>query len=153
MVRDMAGRVSVHESTDSDFDGSAQRVQIEGRAGEVLFGGTRISWELEPAPAGTFRAYKKTLNCKRFDADKVGVDIVLRHWRPGDRFRPLGMPAAVKLQDLFTNEKVPRARRRELAVGATAKGELFWVEGLRVGEAFKLDKKTRYQLKWGWKGV
>ena len=151
VLRELSGRVSVHESGNSDFGEATKRLRLEGGAGEIEFGGVAISWELEPAPGGTFRARKKKVNCECLDADKVGIGMILRHWQPGDRFQPLGMAAPVKLQDLFTNEKIPRALRRRLVIGATAKGELFWVEGLRLGEGFKLDKKTRYQLKWRWK--
>jgi tRNA(Ile)-lysidine synthase len=83
-----------------------------------------------------------------FDADKVGSRVLLRHWRRGDRFEPIGLGAQVKLQDLFTNEKVPRPARHQLVVAAAASGELFWVEGLRIAECFKLDKRTRRRLKW-----
>jgi tRNA(Ile)-lysidine synthase len=74
----------------------------------------------------------------------------LRHWRPGDRFQPIGMAGGVKLQDLFTNRKIPRAERHRLVVATTAAGELFWVEGLRMAERFKLDKSTARRLQWCW---
>ena len=73
-----------------------------------------------------------------------------RHWRPGDRFQPIGMKTAVKLQDWFTNQKIPATRRRELWLAATATGAIFWVEGLRIGEAFRLTAQTRKVLKWCW---
>ena len=85
-----------------------------------------------------------------FDAGKVGATIALRHWQPGDRFQPIGMAKRVKLQDLFTNQKVPVAERRRRAVAAAANGEIFWVEGLRISERFKLDKKTVRRLNWHW---
>jgi tRNA(Ile)-lysidine synthase len=88
-----------------------------------------------------------------FDADAVGGRIRLRHWQPGDRFQPIGMARAVKLQDLFTNLKVARARRRGLTVAVTASGEVFWVEGMRVSERFKLTKTTICGLQWRWKRV
>ena len=112
-----------------------------------------VKWQLQDTPRGTFRAPKRRVNCEYFDADKVGSPIVLRHWRPGDRFQPIGMPKHVKLQDFFTNQKVLRSQRRELMLGASAAGELFWVEGLRIGERFKLDKSTLRQLKWEWNRV
>jgi tRNA(Ile)-lysidine synthase len=86
-----------------------------------------------------------------FDADKVGGKVTLRHWRPGDRFQPIGMKSSVKLQDLFTNWKIPRARRRELLVAAAENGEIFWVEGLRISENFKLTQQTNRQLIWHWR--
>ena len=77
----------------------------------------------------------------------------MRHWRPGDRFQPIGMKSAVKLQDLFVNAKIPAARRRVLVLAATAAGEIFWVEGLRMGEKFKLTPETRRQLRWNWSKI
>jgi len=85
-----------------------------------------------------------------FDADKVGSTLALRHWQPGDRFQPSGMRKSVKLQDLFGNQKVPRPLRHRLTVATTSRGELFWVEGLRISERFKLDKTTVRRLNWRW---
>jgi tRNA(Ile)-lysidine synthase len=86
-----------------------------------------------------------------FDAEKVGSPVLLRHWRPGDRFQPIGMASPVKLQDFFTNQKVPRDQRRQLILAVTAKGEVFWVEGMRISERFKLTKHTIRGLQWRWK--
>jgi hypothetical protein len=55
-----------------------------------------------------------------------------------------------KLQDLFGNRKVPRDERMRLCVAVAASGELFWVEGERMAEPFKLDKGTARRLKWQW---
>jgi tRNA(Ile)-lysidine synthase len=85
-----------------------------------------------------------------FDANKIGGRIVLRHWRPGDRFQPIGFKSAAKLQDLFVNAKISAARRRELVLATTAGGEIFWVEGLRIAERFKLTPQTTRKLVWKW---
>ena len=149
--RDKAGRVSVSEPGKSGFDDQAVTARLVGRAGEIVFENVLLAWQRESAPAGTFRAPKRHVHCEHFDADKLGADIILRHWQPGDRFQPIGMENSVKLQNLFMNQKVPRGQRHGRMVGATAAGELFWVEGLRLGEGFKLDKNTRFYLKWSWK--
>ena len=85
-----------------------------------------------------------------FDADRIGGEIVLRHWRAGDRFQPIGLNSPVKLQDLFVNAKIPAARRRDLTLAATANGDIFWVEGLRISENFKLTPETKRRLIWRW---
>ena len=82
-------------------------------------------------------------------AAQIGDELVLRHWSEGDRFQPIGMKSPVKLQDLFTNLKIPRARRHQVIV-AEAKKEIFWVEGLRISENFKLTPRTKRLLIWGW---
>ena len=107
-------------------------------------GGESIRAEPPGGPAGR-------VGQECFDADKVGSPVRLRHWRPGDRFQPIGMACPVKLQDFFTNQKVPRARRRRLIVATTADGVVFWVEGLRISERFKLTRQTIRRLQWRWK--
>jgi len=110
--------------------------------GAIDFGGLTIKWSIGGRKPGK--------NTEYFDADKIGDTILLRHWRPGDRFQPIGMPRSVKLQDLFTNLKVPRGERHRVVVATTAKGGIFWVEGLRIGEQFKIEPATKRCLKWSW---
>ena len=124
-------------------------MKLAGRAGDAEFDGVRLDWRFE---AGASSVRPRTQEgCEFFDADRVGGKITLRHWRPGDRFQPIGLKSAVKLQDLFTNLKIPRARRRELIVAAAEEGEIFWVENLRIGERFKLTSRTKQRLVWRWR--
>jgi hypothetical protein len=51
---------------------------------------------------------------------------------------------------LFTNAKVPRERRRGLIVAEASDGQIFWVEGLRISENFKITPQTKRQLVWHW---
>jgi len=131
-----------------EFKGDERRLVLTGEGGEVVFSGLRCQWKVSP-----YRLLVRRSTVKRrevFDADAVGAAITLRHWQPGDRFQPIGMPEPVKLQDWFTNQKIPSSRRRELVVATTAGGEIFWVEGLRISERFKLAKRTRRRLAWRW---
>ncbi len=84
------------------------------------------------------------------DADAVGARIRLRHWRAGDRFQPIGLESASKLQDLFTNARVPAAERRRRVVAETEGGEIFWVEGLRIGHGVRRTDATVRTLGWLW---
>jgi tRNA(Ile)-lysidine synthase len=148
VMRDATGAVSLRLARPSVFNANETTVKLAGRAGEVFFDGVRVRW--------CFAAVKKIKRpatrpaCESFDADKVGGRITLRHWRPGDRFQPIGLRSSVKLQDLFTNRKIPRARRRELMVAAAENREIFWVEGLRISENFKLTRQTKRRLTWRW---
>jgi tRNA(Ile)-lysidine synthase len=76
---------------------------------------------------------------------------LLRHWRAGDRFWPIGLECPAKLQDLFTNLRVPREERRSRVIAEAAAGEVVWVEGLRIGERFKLTPRTRRVLELRWR--
>jgi tRNA(Ile)-lysidine synthase len=124
------------------------RLVLGTKSGEVTFSGLRCQWRL--TEGGLPARNPRGMSGESFDADLVGDVITLRHWRPGDRFQPIGMAASVKLQDWFINQKIPAERRRELVVAASAEGAVFWVEGLRISERFKLTEATRRRLIWRW---
>lgn len=69
------------------------------------------------------------------DASSLGPVVTVRAWRDGDRIRPAGLGGSKSLQDLFTDQKVPRELRRSLPV-VEAGGEIAWVAGVAVSEAF-----------------
>ncbi len=149
VLRDKAGAVSLRPARSSVFKANETAVELAGRAGDVIFDGIRVYWLFDTV--NTFKRPAARPACESFDADKVGGRITLRHWRPGDRFQPIGLKSPVKLQDLFTNRKIPRVRRRELMVAVAENGEIFWVEGLRISENFKLTPRTRRRLTWRWR--
>jgi tRNA(Ile)-lysidine synthase len=128
-------------------------VDLAERRGEANFSGSQFGWQRKPWRRDAKLLKSQAASLERFDADKVGRRIGLRHWQPGDRFQPIGLRAPVKLQDLFTNLKIPREQRAELVLGTTAASEIFWVEGLRISERFKVSPETENCLEWRWKRV
>ena len=83
------------------------------------------------------------------DAAATGERLSVRTWRPGDRFRPLGMAHTKKLQDVFADAKIPRGLRRRLplvCVGEGPEERIVWVVGVRIGDEFKLTNETRRAL-------
>ena len=148
LERDESGRVSMKTTVAPAFNKNQRLVPIRRTPGEVAFDGCRLQWQVQPPPAPLPQTARP--GCEWFDARRVGSPIRLRHWRPGDRFQPIGMKMAVKLQDLFINRKIPRADRHRLMVAETQDGRIFWVEGLRLAEGFKLDKQSVRGLKWCW---
>jgi tRNA(Ile)-lysidine synthase len=146
--RDGAGLLHARKIETPAFGAARMEIELTEGKGQAQFGGLALAWEIVRAPGAVFG---RKSNVEYFDADKVGTTVWLRHWQPGDRFQPIGMKSARKLQDLFTDLKVPRSQRHRRVVAATAQGELFWVEGLRMAEGFKLDPKTVRRLKWQWR--
>ena len=149
VLRDATGVVSLRPARPSVFKANETAVKLAGRAGEVIFDRVRVRWRFDALKK--FKRPAARPAGESFDADKVGDRITLRHWRPGDRFQPIGLKSPVKLQDLFTNRKIPRARRRELMVAVAENEEIFWVEGLRISENYKLTPQTRRRLAWRWR--
>jgi tRNA(Ile)-lysidine synthase len=154
IVRDAAGKVQLLDLSgrvEKKFKADELKLKLQGRAGRADFGGMKFRWRIQPQKK--FVLPEKLAGEEFFDADKIGGEIVLRHWHAGDRFQPIGLKSAAKLQDLFVNAKIPASRRRELVLAATATGEVFWVEGLRIAEKFKLTARTRRQLVWNWSKI
>ncbi len=148
--RDENGRVALNNNANRvpAFRRSHKRVHLQARHGHIRFGGLDFSWAI--GPLNPDWRTPKPPGQEVFDADRVGSTIILRHWRAGDRFWPIGMPNAVKLQDLLTNAKIAREARRLLVVATTANGEIFWVQGLRISEHFKVQAATNRSLLWKW---
>ncbi len=71
-----------------------------------------------------------------FALKDVVLPIVARSWQPGDRMRPRGLGGSKKLQDLFTDHKIPAALRPRVPVlvEAGGAGRILWVVGLTLDE-------------------
>jgi tRNA(Ile)-lysidine synthase len=64
------------------------------------------------------------------------LPLCVRAWRPGDRFRPLGMRGTKKLQDFFVDSQIPREARSQIPL-LVAEDRIAWVVGHRIAEPFR----------------
>jgi len=80
------------------------------------------------------------------DADGVRMPLTVRSAKPGDFFQPLGMGGKKKIQDLFTDAKVPGAERRRIPLVLFG-DEVAWVGGMRINHRLRVTAKTRRVLK------
>lgn len=81
-----------------------------------------------------------------FDSKAVELPIEVRNFKPGDRFCPLGMVDSKKLQDYFTDIKLPKFLRSRVPIFIT-KGEIMWLGGIRVDNRFKVINRETEVLK------
>ncbi len=148
------------------IDQSCLRLDLHDRSSSARFGDLTINWRIEvcsqnqwpsmvtPQKAALERRLGQPSSPQRgveiFDAESVGRNADLRFWQPGDRFRPIGLPGKAKLQDLFVNARIPRHLRHQVVLARNSHGEVFWVQGLRIGECCKVTKTTRQILEWRW---
>jgi tRNA(Ile)-lysidine synthase len=146
--RNPDGSLHTAPITTTQFQQETQTVQLRGTSGKMVFAGRTLQWAVlrKTGPWPPKKAGREW-----FDADKIGTRIVLRHWRRGDRFQPSGMNRSVKLQDLFTNLKVPAPERRQRLVACTMAGDIWWVEGLRISERHKIGPETKRRLRWDYR--
>jgi len=85
----------------------------------------------------------KTAYC---DADAVSFPLTVRNFKPGDRFKPLGLSGSQKVKDFFINNKVDPKKRR-LCPLVLHQEKIIWIAGYRVAESVKIGPQTRNVLK------
>jgi tRNA(Ile)-lysidine synthase len=80
------------------------------------------------------------------DADKLVFPLVIRRWRDGDLFVPLGMEGRKKVSDLLVDMKVPVAEKRRQFV-VTSGDDIVWVAGRRTDNRFRVGPATENVLR------
>jgi len=137
---DSLGRLHLHAEV------SEAQVDVEiGKQGGVEFAGAKLNWK-QVAMADLTASEGRMV----FDAKRIGKKIQLRQWRTGDRIRLSGRASERPLHEMFSRNKIPRARRHGLVVATAENGKIFWVEGLRITEEFKVTEATKCFLEWRW---
>jgi len=112
--------------------------------GDVEIPDTGLLWRAEIKDYSSSLLEEAILNPLTgiFDADRLSSPVTVRNRHDGDRMQPLGMQGTKKLQDIFTDKKIPKRRREELPV-FTSGNEIFWIPGVASGERFKVSEKTK----------
>ena len=80
-----------------------------------------------------------------FDSAQITAPIVVRNFRPGDRVRPIGMSGTRKVQDVFVDRKLARARRATWPM-VTVADEILWIPGLLRARHAMVRPATRELL-------
>jgi tRNA(Ile)-lysidine synthase len=68
------------------------------------------------------------------DAESLGAYVRIRNWKPGDYYRPVGLPAG-KLKKLFQRARIPRSHRTSWPV-VVADSTIIWVASFPVSREF-----------------
>lgn len=98
-----------------------------------------ILWDWQKEPVLQWGEWG-TLHCLPADAEENGerfaelpCPLLVRRWRFGDRMRPFGWTQSKKLQDLFTDAKIPQIVRQRWPIVLGGE-EIVWVPGVRRAE-------------------
>lgn len=132
MVNDRRLRFVPHDRSMISYDGQ-QPGMLENRMtvpGTLVWAGTGQRLEVQPR-AGSPVSVRQERYRIVVDADRVSYPLIVRSWAPGDRFQPCGMHGqSKKLQDFFTDLKIPRSRRAHIPLVVAPEG-IVWVVGYR----------------------
>ena len=91
--------------------------------------------------------FTRDKSCAYFDADKLPENLIVRHWRMGDRFLPFGMKGTQKLSDYFTTHKFSLLQKEQIWL-LVAGEEILWLVGERQSDKYRITPTTQRVVKF-----
>ncbi len=90
-----------------------------------------------------FKLIKDPSVAAQFDMDKIQFPLKLRHWRKGDKFKPLGMKGSKLLSDFFNDLGFTAYQKQNVWIMEDANGLILWVVGCRINDKVKILDSTK----------
>ncbi|MCT4647532.1 MAG: tRNA lysidine(34) synthetase TilS, partial [Carboxylicivirga sp.] len=77
-----------------------------------------------------------------FDADLVELPLLVRKWKQGDAFMPLGMKGFKKISDFFIDQKYSLKDKEDAWLMISGE-DIIWIVGKRLDDRFKVTNRTK----------
>lgn len=120
----------------------AENILIEEDNTEIIFPAGKLKLQLI---SNSQFAIPDSLNIACLDVSQIKFPLLLRKWRPGDYFYPLGMKKKKKLSRFFIDQKLSLPEKEQIWVIETNK-KIVWIINRRIDERFKVTEATQQLL-------
>ena len=97
---------------------------------------------MEIVPKPSKGDLNKDENIEFISADNTDDIFILRKWKFGDKFIPLGMKGFKKVSDFLNEQKVPASEKKQQLV-LVNRNNIVWIPGLRIDNRYKLTENTQ----------
>jgi tRNA(Ile)-lysidine synthase len=121
----------------------AANILIEKGEKKVIFSGGELRIEVIKNPSFDIPS---AASIAAVDYDEIEFPLLLRKWKQGDYFYPLGMKKKKKLSRFFIDQKLSKTDKEKVWVIEMNK-KIVWIIGYRIDDRFKIKPSTKKILK------
>ena len=121
----------------------ANHILIEENDTQIVFPGGKLSIEKNNEPV----KINADTNIALLDSSQIQFPLILRKWKQGDYFYPLGMQRKKKLSRFFIDQKLSINEKQQAWVIECNK-KILWVAGQRIDDRFKIKNSSVKSIKF-----
>ena len=103
-----------------------------------------VGFDIQIHPIGQFKL-NKSEKMAQLDSELVSFPLLIRKWRTGDYFYPLGLRKKKKLARFFIDQKLSIKDKEKVYVIESDK-KIVWIAGMRIDDRFKITERTKSVL-------
>jgi len=87
------------------------------------------------------------INEAYLDKAKIQTPFLVRKWKQGDYFYPLGMQGKKKVSDFLIDQKISALEKEKIYLLCDAKDNIIWIIGKRLDDRYKVTDNTSEIIK------
>jgi tRNA(Ile)-lysidine synthase len=118
-----------------------EHIIVEEGVKHLRFGNASLYFDSVPNSSIT-----NSHTVENLDYKALQFPLLLRKWKTGDYFYPLGMKKKKKLSRFFIDQKLSKTQKENIWVLESNK-KIAWVVGHRIDDRFKVTEKTKLVMR------